>query len=138
MPPTDRFVISFAAEPPQETLPYGRWASTLAEHFLGACREHDNRDFLGILGAFQRPGQFQTAHVGQHPVDQHQVRSNIDDARSRLPAVLGLANFIACPPQSKGNHVTDALFIFNDEDALGGHIVASPLNLLARYYIRAI
>ena len=42
MPPTDRFVISFAAEPPQETLPYGRWASTLAEHFLRACRDIDS------------------------------------------------------------------------------------------------
>ena len=41
MPPTDRFVISFAAEPPQETLPYGRWADTLREHFLSACREID-------------------------------------------------------------------------------------------------
>ena len=41
MPPTDRLVISFAAEPPQETIPYGRWASTLAEHFLQACREID-------------------------------------------------------------------------------------------------
>jgi hypothetical protein len=41
MPPTDRFVISFAAEPPQETLPYGRWADTLREHFLHACREID-------------------------------------------------------------------------------------------------
>jgi hypothetical protein len=41
MPPTDRFVISFAAEPPQEALPYGRWADTLRKHFLGACREID-------------------------------------------------------------------------------------------------
>jgi hypothetical protein len=41
MPPTDRFVISFAAEPPQEGLPYGRWADTLREHFLAACREID-------------------------------------------------------------------------------------------------
>ncbi|MGH2859806.1 MAG: hypothetical protein ACRDMJ_20210 [Solirubrobacteraceae bacterium] len=41
MPPTDRFVISFAAEPPQEALPYGRWADTLREHFLTACRELD-------------------------------------------------------------------------------------------------
>ena len=41
MPPTDRFVISFAAEPPQEGLPYGRWAQTLAEHFLNACRTID-------------------------------------------------------------------------------------------------
>ncbi|MGB9183122.1 MAG: hypothetical protein WCB67_03585 [Solirubrobacteraceae bacterium] len=39
MPPTDRFVISFAAEPPQEALPYGRWADTLREYFLAACRE---------------------------------------------------------------------------------------------------
>jgi len=36
MPPTDRFVISFAAEPPQEGLPYGRWAETLKGHFLSA------------------------------------------------------------------------------------------------------
>jgi hypothetical protein len=41
MPPTDRFVISFAAEPPQETIPYGRWADTLREHFLNAVRELD-------------------------------------------------------------------------------------------------
>ncbi len=41
MAPAQRFVISFAAEPPQEALPYGRWAETLAEHFLTACRELD-------------------------------------------------------------------------------------------------
>jgi hypothetical protein len=41
MPPTDRFVISFAAEPPQETLPYGRWADTLRNHFLAAVSELD-------------------------------------------------------------------------------------------------
>ncbi len=41
MPPTDRFVISFAAEPPQEGLPYGRWAETLKGHFLAAFREMD-------------------------------------------------------------------------------------------------
>jgi hypothetical protein len=34
-------VISFAAEPPQETLPYGRWADTLRDYFLAACREID-------------------------------------------------------------------------------------------------
>jgi hypothetical protein len=41
VPPTDRFVISFAAEPPQEPLPYGRWADTLAGHFRAAAREID-------------------------------------------------------------------------------------------------
>ncbi|MGH2877285.1 MAG: hypothetical protein ACRDNJ_05375 [Solirubrobacteraceae bacterium] len=42
MPPTDRFVISFAAEPPQEALPYGRWADTLRDHFLTACHALDS------------------------------------------------------------------------------------------------
>jgi hypothetical protein len=41
MPPTDRFVIRFAAEPPQESLPYGRWADTLRGHFLAAVAEID-------------------------------------------------------------------------------------------------
>jgi hypothetical protein len=42
MPPTDRFVISFAAEPPQEALPYGRWAETLRSYFLAATSEIDS------------------------------------------------------------------------------------------------
>ena len=51
MPPTDRFVISFAAEPPQEALPYGRWADTLRDHFLAACREIDSEgEDLGEAG----------------------------------------------------------------------------------------
>jgi hypothetical protein len=37
MPPAERFVASFAAEPPQDGLPYGRWAETLRENFLSAC-----------------------------------------------------------------------------------------------------
>ncbi len=41
MPPTDRFVISFAAQPPNEALPYGRWADTLRNHFVAAFRELD-------------------------------------------------------------------------------------------------
>ncbi len=52
MPPTDRFVISFAAEPPQEGLPYGRWADTLAGHFMTACRTVDTEgEDLGAPGA---------------------------------------------------------------------------------------
>ena len=37
MPPSERPIIQFAAEPPQEPLPYGRWAETLAEHFERAA-----------------------------------------------------------------------------------------------------
>ena len=41
MPPAERFVPRFAAEPPQEGVPYGRWAETLRQEFLSACLEID-------------------------------------------------------------------------------------------------
>jgi hypothetical protein len=42
MPPEDRFVARFAAEPPQERLPEGRWADTLTAEFLEACLRIDS------------------------------------------------------------------------------------------------
>ena len=44
MPPTERLVPRFAAEPPQDLLPYGRWAQTLREEFLAACLRVDAGD----------------------------------------------------------------------------------------------
>ena len=41
MAPTDRFVTRFAAEPPQDGIPYGRWAERLREEFLAACLRID-------------------------------------------------------------------------------------------------
>jgi hypothetical protein len=51
MPPEDRFVTRFAAEPPQEGLPSGRWADTLTAEFLEACLliDSDGED-LGEAG----------------------------------------------------------------------------------------
>ena len=42
MPPEPRFVIRFAAEPPQEGLPYGRWAEQLQAEFLAECLRIDS------------------------------------------------------------------------------------------------
>ena len=42
MPPEDRVVPRFAAEPPQDLLPYGRWAQRLQEEFLAACLRIDS------------------------------------------------------------------------------------------------
>lgn len=51
MPPTDRFVIRFAAEPPHETLPTGRWANTLRSWFLEAVAAIDpGEEALGEPG----------------------------------------------------------------------------------------
>jgi hypothetical protein len=41
MPPVERFVCRFAAEPPQEALPHGAWAQTLQAEFLAACLRVD-------------------------------------------------------------------------------------------------
>ena len=54
MPPVDRFVARFAAEPPQELLPYGRWADRLSEEFLAACLAVDTEGVeLGDPGEVQ-------------------------------------------------------------------------------------
>lgn len=39
MPPVQRPLPAFVAEPPQEPLPYGRWAETLSSQFRDACAE---------------------------------------------------------------------------------------------------
>jgi len=41
MPPVERLVCRFAAEPPQEALPHGAWAQTLQAEFLAACLRID-------------------------------------------------------------------------------------------------
>jgi hypothetical protein len=51
MPPEERFVCRFAAEPPQEGLPTGRWAETLTAEFLEACLRIDSEgEDLGEAG----------------------------------------------------------------------------------------
>jgi hypothetical protein len=52
MPPVERFVPRFAAEPSQEELPYGRWEERLSDEFLGAVRLLDTEEEqLGDPGA---------------------------------------------------------------------------------------
>jgi hypothetical protein len=41
MPPVERFICRFAAEPPQDGTPSGDWASTLQAEFLAACLRID-------------------------------------------------------------------------------------------------
>ena len=50
MPPDERPIPRFIAEPPQEGYPYGRWADALAERFLDVARGVDAADELGDPG----------------------------------------------------------------------------------------
>src|SRR5271154_5549994 len=52
MAPQERLVPRFAAEPPQDELPYGRWEQRLSEEFLAAAlRLEDEPEDLGEPGA---------------------------------------------------------------------------------------
>ncbi len=51
MPPAERFVPCFAAEPAQEGLPYGRWAERLQTALIAAFEEMDaDHDAIGSPG----------------------------------------------------------------------------------------
>jgi hypothetical protein len=50
MPPEERVVPRFAAEPPQEELPYGRWQERLGEQFLAAVAAIETDEELGEPG----------------------------------------------------------------------------------------
>jgi hypothetical protein len=51
MPPDDRPIPRFVAEPAQEALPYGRWADALAERFLAEAARIESDEDLGTPGA---------------------------------------------------------------------------------------
>ena len=50
MPPSARPLPTFAAAPPQEPLPYGRWAEALGQHFLEAAAAIESEEDLGEPG----------------------------------------------------------------------------------------
>jgi hypothetical protein len=50
VPPSERPIPRFAAEPPQEPLPYGRWADALASHFLDGFRRMETDEDVGEPG----------------------------------------------------------------------------------------
>src|SRR5947209_14728502 len=50
MPPDERPIPRYIAEPPQDALPYGRWADTLADYFLTASKRIETEDDIGQPG----------------------------------------------------------------------------------------
>jgi hypothetical protein len=107
MPPEDRPIPRFAAEPPQEALPYGRWADALAEHFLDECRRIESEEDLG------QPG----------PVTWFPDRSY--GGRTYVPATVPtstgyeLFGYVSFTREHEGAEATDFLAVadFTDETA---------------------
>jgi hypothetical protein len=53
VPPTDRPLPRFVAEPPHELEPYGRWAERLAETFLATCARIDGAPVVHDAAAIE-------------------------------------------------------------------------------------
>jgi hypothetical protein len=108
MPPTDRFVCQFAAEPPQEGIPYGRWAERLGEEFLAACLAIDpDGEDLG------EPGD-----IAWYPDRTWNGRTYIP-ATSRTTTNLELFGYVSFAPGHDGGEPEDfaAVADFTDEIA---------------------
>jgi hypothetical protein len=109
MPPTERFVISFAAEPPQDRLPYGRWADTLRAQFVAAVAAIDTGgEELGEAG------------------DVMWFPDRTYGGRTYVPAVartsegfelFGYVSFVEAPDGSSGPSEFRAVADFTDEIA---------------------
>jgi hypothetical protein len=107
MPPTDRFVIRFAAEPPQEPLPYGRWAETLRGWFMAAVAEIDAGD--EDLG---EPGE-----IAWHPDRTYAGRTYVP-ATARTSTGYELFGYVSFAPQEDGEPEDFAAFAdFTSETA---------------------
>ncbi len=108
MPPTDRFVCRFVAEPPQEGLPYGRWAERLGREFLAACLAVDAEgEDLG------EPGD-----IAWYPDRTWNGRTYVP-ATSRTSTNLELFGYVSFAPGHDGGEPQDfdAVADFTDEIA---------------------
>lgn len=53
MPPTDRPIPTFVAEPPREHQPHGRWRDTLERLFKAACESIESDEDVGQAGPIE-------------------------------------------------------------------------------------
>jgi hypothetical protein len=108
MPPEERQVARFAAEPPQDSLPYGRWADTLRAEFLAACLHMDT-------------GEEDVGEAGElvyHPDRTWNGRTYVP-VTSRTSTGYDLFGYVAFTPGGAESEPTDfeALADFTDETA---------------------
>jgi hypothetical protein len=94
--PTDRFVTRFAAEPPQDKLPYGRWAERLQEELLAAFLDIDPEgEDLGD------PGE-----IVWHPDRTWDGRTYVP-ATSRTTTGFDLYGYVSFAPATEEHEASD-------------------------------
>jgi hypothetical protein len=98
MPPEERLICRFPAEPPQEGMPNGRWAQTLQAEFMAAClrlsQEPDEDGELVDLG--------EVGELAYHPDRTWAGRTYVPvSARTTTGLdVFGIVHFLPAHPDS--------------------------------------
>src|ERR1700753_2211829 len=100
MPPEERLVPRFAAEPPQDTLPYGRWEERLREEFLAAASS--------LEGEAADPGQ--PGPISWYPDRGWQGRPSVP-ATAPTPGGYGLSGYVRYIPAGEGSEPSDFLAV---------------------------
>ena len=99
--------------------------TTLKTHYLVllfcASRQHDDRNFLGVLVTLESTRELKPAHVRQHPVDEDEVGPVVRDTRTSGADILDFAHFKSAAAQSKRNHLAYGALIFDDQDLFDCH-----------------
>jgi hypothetical protein len=108
MPPVERFVPRFAAEPPQEELPYGRWQERLRDELLAARAQMEGApEDLGEPGA-----------IVWHPDRTWQGRTYVPGT-ARTAGGYELFGYVSFTPAAEGGEPSDfsARVDFTEETA---------------------
>ena len=113
MPPVERFICRFAAEPPQDTLPHGDWAQTLQSEFLAAC--------LRIEGEGQDVGDAQELRWFPDRTWNRRTYVPVTARTTTGLELFGYVSFIAGDPEGSGSDAEPSSFRstadFTDETA---------------------
>jgi hypothetical protein len=96
MPPVERFVPRFAAEPPQEELPYGRWQKRLREELLAARAQME-----GAPEDLGEPGE-----IVWHPDRTWQGRTYVPGT-ARTSGGYELFGYVSFTPAVEGQEPSD-------------------------------
>ena len=99
-----------------------------------SCGEHDDGQLAGFPVSLERAGELEAAHVGQHPVDEHEIGSAVCERSAGGTAVFRFTHFKTVTLEAERDHLADRAFVFDYQNLFGGH--ARP-GFRGRAYYRA-
>ena len=95
-----------------------------AEHAIdlfAACGQHQHRHLAGARRRLQLLADFRSGHVGQHQVEQDQLRHALLDVRPCLLAVVRRGHLESGLLEAVLEHPDDVALVLDDEDLLACH-----------------